>query len=241
MEKHKFFSSLLILLCLSHASVCAQQRKEISREEAQQACNKAFGNLNKFPYRKIIEGKNSSSDEKNLILAQKGIEEFVPPDKKHIRYETKPFPHKLVSDKFFVSETFWINGFKYIKDERAGINEWQKSAEVLKPIEEQQFPPASDENVRYYLTENVNLSGQNVNLYELIIESKFQRKDSQGEPPKEEVKSFKARFWINDKGLLLRWEEIMDNDIWIPYRKTVRNVYVYEYDSNIKIEAPKIN
>jgi hypothetical protein len=238
--KKKIFNLALILFCLSLTGICAQQRKLISRETAQQACNKAFENLNKVSYRKTIEGKTSTQDENTLILTQKGFEEFIPPNKKRLLLETKPIRSTSSADKFFVTETVWIDGFKYSRDELT-TNAWRKFVEELQPFQPQRFPPASDQNVKYFLTENADLNGQNANLYELVIETKLQQKDSRTGLINEIVKLFKAKFWIFKNDLLLRWEEEMDNDLWNLYRKTVRNVYNYEYNSNIRIEAPKIN
>jgi len=89
---------------------------------------------------------------------------------------------------------------------------------------------------KYYLTENVQLNNQTADLFVLEIENKGQVTN----PNTKEVSDFidyrMEKHWISKDGLLLKWE-LTDRGI-NPEKIRSRRSWIYEYDPNIKIEAP---
>jgi len=85
-------------------------------------------------------------------------------------------------------------------------------------------------NESYKVFEEIDLNGKTVNLYERV--EKLNICGAEGDDRKE---IWTKRYWITDDALLLRTE--FDNEN-IKTKSITRSTTVYEYNPNIKIEAP---
>lgn len=73
-------------------------------------------------------------------------------------------------------------------------------------------------------------------LYELASELKYQYPDRKSNQLKEYVSTYRQKFWITKDNLLLKSETNEDDNRVGGIN--IQRVYTYEYNPNIKIEAP---
>ncbi len=228
MNKPGFFKLSILLLCLTCLNAYGQ-RKEISKQEFSDAYSKAGGKTQTLAYRIISKSEAYRGDE--LQSFTNDTSEFVPPDKNHFVSEMK----MVNANKIFVIETIRIGEDRYKKE--SGGNWTKLPSNVAKPTN-----PISNKSVensaKFYLTENALFGQQTANLYELAVEFKHTSNAPATNKIKESTSYRSEKRWISRDGLLLKME-LEDEFPEVPKRVS-RRTWTYEYDPNIKIEAPKI-
>jgi hypothetical protein len=156
--------------------------------------------------------------------SDESFSEFVPPDKRR-------FVSILKTPKFTTKiETISIGGKEY---SRKDGGTWQ-----LKEVKENTPPPQtktkmSVESTEYKYLGQEKIDGEKTDVYEQVIKHKM----TDEKASRESISTIKTKYWYGESGLLLKMEAEMEitNEIMPSYSK---RTYIYEYDPNIKIEAP---
>jgi hypothetical protein len=226
MNRIKLIKFITLLICLVSFNVYGQ-RKEISKEEFLIANKTAGDKMKMVSYRFISKNENYFGDE--LKSVQTNTNEFVPPDKRHNVLEVKMFDMK----RNFLTETIRIGNDEY-KRENGG--EWTKRTKTEASQSPNNPIKTIENNSKFYLTENVKLGSQTANLYEAFVENKVLTPTRAGNEPAETTFYRKERRWINRDGLLIKFE--MEDESQQMRKVVTRQTSTYEYDPNIKIEAP---
>lgn len=227
MNKFRFNKLTVLLICLFCLNIYGQ-RKEISREDFFKAYQKAEENIKKFSYRIITEGQKYRENETNLFSTGRRLEEFVPPYKTRFLWEEKV----IATNEISFIETVVAEGGEY---ERKNNENWVKKfirpGYILLPKQET-FKP------KYYLTKNVKLNNKEADLYEIQYETESVTLKPKKDKGKREKFYRKEKHWISPDGLWLRKE--FNNKEFLGNGFINKQISIYEYDPNIKIEAPII-
>ncbi|HEX8288004.1 MAG TPA: hypothetical protein VF556_08415 [Pyrinomonadaceae bacterium] len=216
----------VLVICFVGLSVCGQ-RKEISKEMFHDSYKKAGENLGKLSYRVISEMFVYGADETQIRRYSKGTTENLSPTVWRSVSELKE--NEINRTTYF--EKIRIGEVEYNKDKN-GV--WTKKT-VVQP----QPSPLIRNNshiAKYFLTENARLGNEVVDLYEM--ESQYNNQST--EPRTGRTVQYSGRLeqknWINKKGLTSK-VELTDVDEESGKIKS-RRILIYQYDPNIKIEAP---
>jgi hypothetical protein len=229
MNKIKFIKLSALLICLFGLNIYGQ-RKEITKVEFFESYRNAGEKTRKTTYR--VVSKNEVFLDNQLQSVQNYTDEFVPPDKKRFVAEIKS--SEPIKNKYLRTERILIGNDEY-KRENGG--EWVKrTLTTTKKPANNNTSKTVENNSKYYLTENVNLGNQPTNLYELTVEYRHPTQTSPTNEGKEFVSYRKQKIWISRDGLYLRME--MEDEFPEPRKSSSRRTWIYEYDPNIKIEAP---
>lgn len=229
MNKVRFFKLAVLLICLANLNAYGQQKREIPKQEFFGAYSKAVAKTAELAHRIISKNEVFYGDKINSI--ENNTIEFIPPDSNHSVFETKA----LDFNKTFLNERIRIGNIVY---KRQNGGDWTK--ETVKPKEKnsnKNYEKLVENNPEFYLSENVSLNGETANLYELSVERIFTSQTSANQT-KESVSYWKEKRWISRDGRLLKMELEVESQ-GLPKRGN-RRVSTYQYDSNIKIEAPKM-
>lgn len=226
MNKIRCIKFSVFLICLLSLNVFGQ-RKEISKEEYSLANKKAGEKMKTVSYRFVSKNEHYFGDE--LKSVETNTNEFVPPDKRHNIFDAKIFDGK----KSILTESISI-GNEIYRRENGG--EWTKRTKT----EANQSPNnpirTVENNSKFYLTENVPLNNQTTNLYEVAVEEKVSAPTGKANETRETNFYSKEKRWISRDGLLLKLE--IESESQQMRKALTRRVWTYEYDPNIKIEAP---
>ncbi len=215
-----------IILALAFISICFVsifgQAKTVSKDEITTIFDKWKQQSKQKTYRiKTVSefGVNGISNK------SEDLSEYEPTDKQRFVSELKT---PRLTTKI---ETIRIGEKKYT---RKNSGEWKEVA-----IEKKTLPKGNNKIVveadeyRYIGQETV--SGQNTEVYERNTKHKITSEKSS----KESFSTIKVKYWFNKDGLMLKTE--METEIVSGIAKSFsRRTSIYEYDPNIKIEAPII-
>ena len=225
MRKINSFLAIL-LICLAGSSTYGQ-RKEISKEMFHDSYKKAGENLGKLSYRVISEVFVYGVDETQIRRSSKGTTENFSPTIWRSISELKE--NEINRITYF--EKIRIGEVEYNKNKN-GV--WTKKTVV--PPQPSPLIRNNSHTAKYFLTENVRLENEVVDLYEMESQYNNQSTEPRTGRTAQSVGCLKQKSWINKKGLTLR-TELIDEDEESRKIKS-RRILVYQYDPNIKIEAP---
>ncbi|HVE55629.1 MAG TPA: hypothetical protein VNB22_02300 [Pyrinomonadaceae bacterium] len=220
----KITIAVLLVCIFFDFTIISAQKKETTEQKLTELRKNATEKLKSQSYRKkmTFESYKSLRDSKPYLVVNE-ITEFVPPDSSRVFSETKS-PEGVSR-----LETITIAQRKYT---RINNEDWKQV-----PLIQSGSGPGfgKPEVVRRERTVKYNdkgkkiINGQNADLYEfkIIYRYQFRELDYQN--------VITNRFWFSANGLFLRTESAeQDNN----KRFTSRSISEYEYDPNIKIEAP---
>ena len=214
---HKKFRGISILLIVMlNAALVFGQEQTLEKSAFEAIVDKAFKNLSGKTHRSISIDEKYENGSPTAAKSVKMTTEWIAPDKSRMIIDT-------AGQRI---EKIQIGEKRYKR-----INDGQWELETRSGGGIAMGCGATIESESYTVSENTNLNGTSVNLYERIEKwSSVYCGSNDGKP---EV--WTKRFWISKEGLLLKTEHITE----VPVKKsTSRTITTYEYDSKIKIEAP---
>lgn len=228
MNKIQLVKLFILLVCFASLNAYGQ-KKEISKQEFSEAYSKALAKTETHARR--VVSKSEAYRGGALQSTENYTSESVPPNKNHTVTEIKLFD----AGKTFSIERILIGNDEYKRENdgdwaRRNFNEIGKTPNPI-------TSKAVESSSKYYLTENVQLGNQTANLYELSVENKITM-PTRSVAVKESVSYRKEKRWISLDGLLLKME--LEDENGESPKSGNRRVWTYEYDTNIKIEAPRI-
>ena len=213
------------------------QNKVITQEEFEIVRSKAAQKLEQISYRSVTSQKLGKTEITSIY-------KFVPPNREHFIITTKS-PEYLTEKLKIVQINININNYEewiYIGEKiyfRNAVNKkWKeivpdwtdgngdgqgKGSGIGYGQGSGTFSVEPNKTIEYKLTPNQFVNGQEFDLYEVVESYKYSW-DS-------EPSVYIYKYWINKNGLFAKTQYI-DSD----REETVD----YEYNSNIKIEAPVI-
>jgi hypothetical protein len=206
------------------------QSKTISKDEFFNAFKKWEQQSKEKIYRiRIIKEVQINGNPTNRV--EESYSEYVPPDKRRVVYELKTptFNSKIET---ILIETILIGEKKYT---RRNSGEWREVIvkEKAAPKNDKKITVESDE---YKFVGQETINGQNAVLYERVTKHKITLEKN----PTESFSTIRTRCWFDKDGLLLKSET--ETEVVSGITKSLtRGISVYQYDLNIKIEAPTIN
>jgi hypothetical protein len=207
-------SVIFLLIFTALAGVVFGQAKEITEDEFRQAFQKAYEKLSEISYReKSVE---EIYDDGKLSATVDNVTEFIPPDKyRYITVET-------FGEKSRRSEMIDIGGIFYCREDEG---QWTRPENgCLGGGAGSGRIPAVDQKITF---EETKLDDADAKLYQEYMTYLY---------PKDKLSYNLDKFWINDKGLILR-REMEDGSVEPRFLRSRRTV-TYEYNPKIKIEAP---
>jgi len=203
--------SLSILIFFAASILSAQQKSDDSKE-FDVIYRKSFELRREKPNR--IKTTSETFDNDGVTLKEKyvSVNEAIPPDRS---YYSSTSEVNSVTKK---SESIKIGEKRFVR--RDG-GEWK--IDDSKGI----YGVGAEGRKSVKLIEKTTFNNQTVNVYEVKgNDSSSLDGDS----------DFTAKYWFNEAGLLLKEES---ENIFAD--KIVRRVSIYEFDANIKIEAPNLS
>jgi hypothetical protein len=202
---------LIFLFCVPWA---VAQEKEITAEEFQAFLKKSIAVTKTSPYRKTVTVETGDSPRGSWKPYSSWVSEYVFPDRSHDRYASGS-----------QGESIWIGNIFY---RRSTDESWSASR---KPTGLSVSSPSSlrgfgDRLVKFHIT-STNAPEENPAV---IIREISKRKNAAADAD-ERLIYFSS--WFFENGVLNKYENIGFNG-----RDWVRTTEIYEYDRNIRIEAP---
>ncbi len=228
MKKFNLIFSLLVIFCGANLNLYAQ-KKEISQKEFSDVYNAERSKTSAVNYRMISIYEAKRGSELNFVQTQKSISEFVRPNRQHYIWENRP----INSDRTDILELIKIGDDEY---EKRDNGEWKKRAKKLgQPINPSKNNVIQTSVKNFYLGK-MDFSNQTADIYQREIESKHQRKNSATNELEEYKSNRIEKYWISKDGLRLKIET--EETVLDSQPRILRGTVIYEYDPNIKIEAP---
>lgn len=168
--------------------------------------------------------EQSVRDGKVKFAPQESTITIIPPDK--VRYYSKSA--EIEKESVYIGDT----EYKRVK----GV--WEKTIFMQQDITNNliSLSPDYPGKVKWYSTENVTVGGQMTNLIEWIFKEDFQRLNRNTNLVETYTHSIEIRYWINAENLLVKSERLDTNTR--PETSNLRFLREYDYDKNLKIEAP---
>jgi hypothetical protein len=228
----KFPKLLLVIAVLgsSALSLSAQttanpsQQKTIKKQDFEKIEKKAKQLLATLAYRVTKTEEESSKKDGEFRIWHKTIEEYVPPDRSHILSA-----YTLDDGKSWTNEYITIGKRKF---ERKNKDPWKKPSESHFPFGN----IVSEFSTQYFEDLPVLVDGKTVNVYVVVKKSKIRGGTI---PPFEMTCRINFTYWYDSDGRpLKRVGESECKEAKLPSSYD-RETDIYEYDSTIKIEAPK--
>ena len=223
MKNNIVIACLLILIFSLFSSVSAQEKK-ISEQEFVALRKNASEKIKDKSYRVKMTSESSTivTDPAPSWFTTSIIE--LTSDGYHNVYETKS------ADKVTRNEEIKVGNRKYT---RLNNDAWKEVTTVTSQNGSGSgivtvTLAKSEKNVEWKYKGKKSLNGQNTDLYEVKTTTKFKLKD------KDITSIFTERFWLSQDGLILKTESESERN----KKVFSHTVYEYEYDPNIKIEAP---
>lgn len=229
MKKIGFIKFFVLLICLVNLNAFGQQKRDISEREFSDAYRKASEKTRTFAVRLVSKSKRYRDGKAQST--ENFTSESIPPNKNHTVTEIKLFD----ADKAFFVERILIGNNEYKRENggdwtRRNFNEVGKTPNPI-------ISEAEENGAKYYLTENVQFGNQTANLYELSVEEKITIPARSAHSTARELLSYrKEKRWISRDGRLLKME--LEDESGDSPKSVSRRIWTYEYDPNIKIEAP---
>ncbi len=225
MNKTRLFGIAVVLFSLT---VCLYgQKKEINRKEYDELINKVSENTSKYSYRTINVRNLYRQDGITIQQTEKNLSEHVPSGNR--RFLSEIVNH--VINRTTITELIRIDGIEHRKVDNGkwGI----VSSRTV--IGNENIVSKEYKYQKYYLTENVQVDGQTVDILEYENEYTLKYKNSSNGEIKE-TKSYSRWKWTIKDNLFLRSESLSEKAD--PKMNVSNSITNYEYDPNIKIEAP---
>lgn len=226
MSKTKLFGIAVVLFSLTVSSLYGQ-RKEINQKEYNELMNKIRENTRKYSYRLINVKTRYRQDGITIQETERNVTEYVPSGNR--RFSSEIVNH--VIDRTTITELIKIDGIEYRK-----VNNGKWGIVSSRTV-------IGNENIiskeykykKYYLMENVRIDGQTVNIIEFENEDILKYKNFSNSKIIETQNYYRWK-WIIKDGLFLRFEAVSEKAN--PKTSISNSISNYEYDPNIKIEAP---
>lgn len=221
---------MFLLSFVAFTSLVSAQRVEINQETFLQKYDEVIKKTDDLSQKTTFTGKTFNTGIENDGKPQIVTIEFVAPDKSRTVKNT--WSSQL--NKYITTESFLIGNTLF---EKKG-DSWTKEEnnEKVKPLRSEVWRDKIIKDVNWYLTENIEFENQKADLYEVVLH-RFEKTQKFADSPIIEYEfTFRQKFWITKDNLLLKTEaEQIDAK---PGAINAHFVYVYEYESTIKIEAP---
>ena len=214
---------ILLLIFIGFISIFGQD-KTISESEFRVVFDKWNQLSKQKTYRvKVIAESQLNGNVSNF--REESYNEFVPPDRRRYVSELKT---PTLSNRV---ETIYIGEKKYT---RKNLGEW-KEVKVEEKSQRKKDKIIIAEQIEYKYIGKESLEGQKANVYEQLVKHKITNEKQ----ATESFSTIKMKYWFGESGLLLKME--METEITSGIMKSFsRRTWNYEYDPNIKIEAPII-
>jgi hypothetical protein len=203
-----------LIFGLLSADVALSQSKPIEKTQYNEKVVKSINDLRGKTYRSTTIEEKFIEDNTKPIKSMTTVYEILPPDRNRWILVTETGKKEVITigQKRYVR----VNSGKWQDGESSRLSSGKRGV-------------AAVESETYRLNENEKLNGEEVLLYEEIINSKS---SSDGGENRE---IYTNKFWINKNGLLLKTQTDIEE---ISKEFITRTTTVYEYNPNIKIEAP---
>lgn len=220
--KVKFKSLIFFLILLTGIFTVSAQEKILSENEFKEIVARAEQNLKGKTYRltrteEIFSDRSANAESVNIE-----INEYVQPDKWREVVETKS------TNKNSRIERIWDGKNLY---ERENDGEWKKfsgGGGISGSIKSGKITTI------YKFIEKSVLNNQPVNVYEVEQNRKAAKLSQNGMYEVHYIE--RTKYWISEDGYFLK--KLSENEI-AGSKSLIRETWIYEYDPNIKIEAPK--
>lgn len=213
--KINFRLMLVLSMVFLNAAFVFGQEKLIEKKDYQEITTKAYANLKGKAYRTIYTYETFPDRNSSTTKSSKTITERVPPDRFRWIFESDGEKKEIIQigPKRYIK----LNNNEWKVDDGAGLGNGAGGG-------------AQVESESYKLIATNSLNGQIVDVYEKTEKLK---NFSAGDENRQEI--WTTRYWIAKDGLLMKAEHEYET---VSTKSLVREVTIYEYDPNIKIEAP---
>lgn len=226
MENFKIIKIIFFLLCLSVLNIYGQ-RNEISKTEFSAVHEKPAENSGKLSRRVVSEGYIYDSSGAKLREIKKEVYETESPNRWRLSMESKNFD-------FDITSTFEVIMFDGIEYQRENGGEWTQK-KVEKP--QNTIGKTAEKSVKYFITKNVSVENRIADLVEIESKIVYQAVDYKTKAVSDYAVQRTQKYWISGD-LIIKSEIIIENGE--TNKPTLRHTSIYQYDPNIKIEAPMI-
>jgi len=218
-----------LLLC-SFINIFAQE-KMVSEQEITNLRNNAYEKLKNKTYRVIMTSEgyvNAKDSSPNQFV--KGITEYISPDRLHSIYERK------TGETTFREEAISIGQKKYVKQDNENWKELlplgNSAGNATGIGSGSGFKTAiidNEKTVEYKYKGKETIKNQKADLYVVTTMRKY------NSPNFKSTTVITEKFWLDKDGVFLKRE----SETKLNYKKVINHIlWEYEYDPNIKIEAP---
>ena len=213
------------ILVLSASLTIFAQDQTALKQQLTNLKENAYKKSKNKTYRVKMTGEShrrSNDPKPNQFSSQ--IREYTPPDNSHIIYKLKTDQGILQEEKILIGQKEYIKqsdgSWREAPSRGNGIG--GNFAVAGNPIE-------NEVSVEYFYKGKKNINNQTADLYEVRTTRKYKTTNT------ESINT--ERYWFDQNGMFLRTE----NEGKINNKVTSSSISEYEYNLNIKIEAPKIN
>ena len=228
MKKNSFAAAVLLMLFLFALANVSAQENTFTDEDLKNLTNNAIEKLKGKSHRQKKFYEIYEEGKPKPILTQRNLREFIPPDRIYFSSERENAEGRKRFEAIYIGEKEYI---------RVDNGEWQ---ELVRGGEGNGVGNGTSigDDVRIETTVERKLKkGEMVNKriadrYEKIITTKVIFPDKTYTSVEREVN------WFDANGLLVKYyQEVQDDKL----KRTYRTTTDYEYDANIRIEAPVLN
>jgi hypothetical protein len=210
----------LMIVSLATAINIFGQAKEITKEEYYQPFRDALKKGQEISRRNVTQRENYK--EGKLSGTEDFIDEYIKPNRRHYIHSEKFADRTQKIELIQIGETYYC---------RRDDGNWKQSKNWC--ADGGTFGISNVVNSKFTV-ETTKLINQNVKLYEQFTTYK---NTYSPDKDKEGLSYWQSKFWLNDKGFILR-EETIDG-LLQPERIYWKQVETYEYNpKDLKIEAP---
>lgn len=227
MNKTRLFGIAIVLFSLTVSSLYGQ-RKEIEQKEYDKLMNEIRENTRNLSHRLITIRTRYRQDGITVQETEKKLSEYVLSGDRRFLSE---FVNHLIN-RTTITELIKINGVEYKK-----VNNGKWEIVSSRTIIGDKNVKIENEYKNYFLTKNVLLDGQTVDIIESESEDTLKYKNHSNS---EIIETHNYRWkWIIKDGLFIKSEAISEKvNPKISISNSTTN---YEYDPKIKIEVPIID
>ncbi|MDQ3061947.1 MAG: hypothetical protein M3R14_03665 [Acidobacteriota bacterium] len=213
---------LLFAFTIFLTSCVSAQEKQFTEKEFKEIQAQATEKLQSKTYRLTKTEENFSDREVNPRSVKISILEIVPPNKKREVEELKS-PTKNTKE-----ERIWDGKNLYVRE---NDNDWKKyngggsgsGGDFV----------SGRITTIYKFVEKTNLNNKTANVYEVEMNRKAVKYNQTSRFEVQYVE--RTKYWISEDGYFLK--TVKESEI-IGSKSLLRDTWIYEYDPNIKIEAP---
>ena len=220
-------TTIFIVLLLSFFSLNVYgQKRGITKDNFLTAQQKANERVRDIPHRLISISHIYTNDGTELQVIRTETSEVESPERRRFVIEYNEVYH----DRKSSSEKVFFDGIQYQKSDDGS---WTKKNFAIPQIGAN---ASFGDDANYYLTEDVLVNDKTADLFGVETEIKARTAVYKGNEVKVNALLQKIKMWRSKDGKLLKFEiSKQHKDTENPaFRQTI----IYEYDSNIKIEAP---